>query len=68
LIVAAVIVGVIAMAFSGMMFFLLEQKWPIRSPSAEQEETFTRCFRRMMFCVWLTAVLLYISLTYWWPT
>jgi hypothetical protein len=64
------VVGVIAMAVAGTMFFALEQKWPILRGTARREhnETFTRYFRRMMFCMWITSGLLYIALTYPWPT
>jgi len=64
LIFAAAIVGVIAAAFAGTLFFLIEQKRPI----LRGDDKFTEYFRRMMFCVWVTSALLYIALTYWWTT
>jgi hypothetical protein len=67
LILAAATVGVLAMAFAGTVFVLLEERWPILHDfTGDQKDIFNRCFRRAMFCVWITAGLLYIALTYWW--
>jgi len=68
LVLASVTVGVLAMVVAGVIFILLEERWPIiRDFTGDQKDIFNRCFRRAMFCVWITAALLYIALTYWWP-
>ena len=46
--------GAFAVTVTGMLFFLIEQRWPIlHDLTAEQNDLFARCDRLMMFCVWL---------------
>ena len=64
---ASAVVGILGIAFAATVFFVLEQQWPIlRGLTADEKNRFGSIFSRMMFCVWLTTVLLYVVLTYWW--
>ncbi len=56
--VLAAIVGALATAFAGTLFYLLEQK----SPLLGNDDKSKKSFRRMMFCVWVTSALLSIVL------
>jgi len=56
----AAMVGAVATAFAGTLFRLLEQK----SPLLGNDDKSNKLFRRMMFCVWVTTVLLSIVLMY----
>jgi TRAP-type C4-dicarboxylate transport system permease small subunit len=58
-----IIAGALVMFAAGMIFFLLEQKWPIlRGQTGSEKDRFSNILARMMVCVWLIVTALYVFL------